>query len=83
MASLKNDWDALLDHLGAAEAELAPLRDEALEALEQANRWVFHEYNDAELRWTYAGEPKLWLQCEVVTTRQGVSSSRVFQLSLF
>ena len=82
MVAGTDDWVALLDHLGAAEDELTPVRAAALEHLDQANACMFSEYGGAQLRWTYAGLPELWLQCEVVREQRGVASSRVFLMGL-
>ncbi|MCX7011543.1 MAG: hypothetical protein NTW86_03070 [Candidatus Sumerlaeota bacterium] len=82
MNQMSDGWGALLDHLGATHQELAPVRGQALEHLDQANACLYSEHGDARLRWTYAGLPELWLQVEVVRERLGVASSRIFMMNL-
>ena len=82
MSNTSDGWHALLDHLGATHEELAPVRVQALDHLDQANACMYSERGGDQLRWTYAGLPELWLQVEVVRERLGVASSRIFMMNL-
>ena len=82
MPRAPSDWEALIEHLDSSEAELAPLRDQAKQHLDQAHEYYLAECNGARLRWSYAGLPALWMQCEAIRTQEGKTSSRIFSLSL-
>ena len=82
MPRAPSDWEALIQHLDSSEAELAPIRDQAKQHLDQANELYLAECNGAQLRWSYAGLPELWLQCEAIRTQHGKTTSQIFSLSL-
>jgi len=82
MTHPSGDWTGLIAHLGVSHEELEPVRRQAIAHLDQANAYMLTESGGDRLRWTYAGLPELWLQCEVIRERQGVVSSRLFLMSL-
>ena len=82
MKKIGDDWAALLECLAADEKKLAKMRDEARAHLDQANPYMLSEHGEAQLRWTYAGLPELWLQCEVIREQGGAAVSRVFLMNL-